>query len=249
MRLALGILALATLAGWSVSSSFSAKEYRLAGFTTSLVGRSENQRHNAELSMAQLRTIRLRPGETFSFNTTVGSFSRDQGYRRAPVSYNGNLISSWGGGVCQTSTTLYNAALLAGMDVTERHRHRFAPSYVAPGRDSAVAFNTIDLKFTNPYDFDVTFRGRVVHDRLEFVFVGAKPLPEPIRVQSKIVSAELPRPVRMGEGERVRIRNSGKAGFEVQTYRETPKGRELLSHDRYPSMDKVTELYGDEGIK
>ena len=73
------------------------------------------------------------PGQVFSFNKTVGSWTADRGYVRAPVSYDGELIKSWGGGVCQTSTTIYNAALMAGLEILERHHHHWPARYAPLG--------------------------------------------------------------------------------------------------------------------
>src|SRR5438132_13609304 len=83
----------------------------LAAFATSLNGRTASQRHNAMLSANDLNGSIVPPGEVFSFNKAVKTWSADEGYVKAPVSYDGELVRAYGGGVCQTSTTLYNAAL------------------------------------------------------------------------------------------------------------------------------------------
>src|SRR4029079_1760520 len=145
-----------------------------------------------DLALSRLNGTVVKPGETFSFNKIVGTFSRDQGYRKAPVSYNGQLVDSWGGGVCQTSTTLYNTALLGGMTIVERNRHRFCPSYVPPGRDAAVAFNTIDLKFRNPYDFPVRIQAVDRRDRLEVEILATHPLKDVPQVVSQVAQIHAP---------------------------------------------------------
>jgi vancomycin resistance protein YoaR len=123
----------------------------LVEFATSLEGRTPGQRHNATLAAKRIHGATLAPDTEWSFNQTIGQWVRSEGYVRAPVSYGGVLVPAWGGGVCQTSTTLYNAALLAGLEVLERHPHTIAPSYIAPGRDAAVAQGIADLKLRNPY--------------------------------------------------------------------------------------------------
>ena len=219
-----------------------AKPAVLASYSTSLDGRTYSQRHNAILAVKKLAEVKIAPGEVFSFNQQVGSWSRDQGYRRAPVSYNGTLIADWGGGVCQTSTTLYNAALLAGMKIVERSPHQFAPGYVAPGRDAAVAFGDIDLKFQNPLPYPVTLEGKVDHSRLVFTFTAEKQLPVKPEIVSQIKEVREPRVFRLpGDGGAHFIRNSGKAGCEVWTYRVTGDKRELLSTDSYPVMNVIQE--------
>jgi vancomycin resistance protein VanW len=136
-----------------VKASASGQWTPLVEFATSLEGRTPGQRHNATLAAKRVHGATLAPNATWSFNQTIGQWVRSEGYVRAPVSYGGVLVPAWGGGVCQTSTTLYNAALLAGLEVLERHPHTIAPSYIAPGRDAAVAQGIADLKLRNPYPF------------------------------------------------------------------------------------------------
>lgn len=214
----------------------------IASFGTPLSGRSHSQRHNSLLALNRLKGAQIRPGGTFSFNRRVGTFSQDQGYRRAPVSYNGQLISDWGGGVCQTSTTLYNAALLAGMKIVERHRHRFAPGYIPPGRDAAVAYSNVDLKFTNPYPFPIQIDGSVEGDVLVVSLIGRHELPMRPQVIAQIRQTQDYQTFRFGKpsGES-RVRNSGKDGCEVAVYRVTGDRRELISMDTYPAMNRVVQ--------
>ena len=217
-------------------------EVQLAAYTTSLAGRSSAQRHNSELALRRLVGAEIKPGETFSFNKRVGTFSRDEGYRRAPVSYNGQSIDSWGGGVCQTSTTLYNAALLGGMKIVERSRHRFMPSYVPPGRDAAVAFSAIDLKFKNPFPYPVRILGTMDGDRLTIGFYGSQSPKEKARIIQIVRQPLTPVTYSIGqESRRARVRNTGKEGFQVAVYRVVGNTRELISMDSYPAMGRVIE--------
>ena len=213
----------------------------LADFSTSLAHRSRNQRHNALLSTLKLDGAVIAPGEIFSFNQRVGSFSRDGGYRKAPVSFNGQLIDSFGGGVCQTSTTCYNAALRAGFGIVERNRHRFSPNYVPPGLDAAVAYYTIDLKFKNPYKFPVKIRARIENDQLRVGFYGeGEPLAT--KVETDVRQVREPTIFEIGDRRKAgRMRNTGKAGYSVQVYRTVEGQRELVSSDNYPVMDKVVD--------
>lgn len=214
----------------------------LARFSTSLAGRTKNQVHNATLSMARLKSVTLNPGETFSFNQTVGTYTCDAGYRKAPVSYNGQLIDGWGGGVCQTSTTLYNAALSAGMEIVERTHHRYAPRYAPPGRDAGVAYPNIDLKLRNPYDFPVQIKGSWTSKELVFeVSAAKKPTDLPAVVTRVLDKVEPAKIAITGESGFGRARNTGKAGYEVATYRIWRNRRELISTDFYPAMQKVVE--------
>jgi vancomycin resistance protein YoaR len=195
------------------------------------------------LALERLVGVEIPAGGAFSFNERVGTFSRDAGYRKAPVSYNGQLIDDWGGGVCQTSTTLYNAALLAGMQILERNRHRFQPSYVPPGRDAAVAFSNIDLRFRNPHPFPVRIEGEVHGGRLQVRLVGPQAPAVRPEVISDVHEVREPQIFTLGgPGGRRRVRNTGKAGFEVSVYRITGNRRERISHDNYPAMNRVVEI-------
>lgn len=212
----------------------------LATYSTTLEGRLRSQRHNAELCLDRLNGVEIGPHEVFSFNSSVGTWSRDRGYRKAPVSYNGQLVNSWGGGVCQTSTTLYNAALLAGLPIVERHRHRFAPGYVPPGRDAAVAFDRIDLRFVNPYPFPIRLKGTVENARLVVRILGQGP-GKAATVTTEVRQRRTPLEITISGGQSGRVRNSGKDGFEVLVWRALDGRRELVSVDDYPAMNRIVE--------
>ncbi len=248
---AVALSALAVLAGGGVLlAQAPPSKSRIAGYVTTLQGRTPNQRHNAKLALSKLIGFELKAGATFSFNQTVGTWTRDLGYRRAPVSYNGTLIDAWGGGVCQTSTTVYNAGLLAGLEVVQRHPHRFAPSYAPPGRDAAVAFSAIDLQLKNPYDFPLRLRGAIQGDDLRIWWEAAGGNAEKVRVAqvaSEVRSYSAPKDIQVerpiaGQEKSVYIRNAGKAGWEVATYRLTGSRRQLVSVDSYPAMDRIAEI-------
>ncbi len=138
----------------------------LSEFSTPLADRTPHQIRNAVKSAEAINGRTLQPGRILSFNETVGVWSRGRGFMRAPVSVGGMLVPSWGGGVCQTSTTLYGAALLAGLKIVERHPHAVAPSYVPSGLDAAVAPGVADLKIQNPFSFPVTVLLSIRGDRL-----------------------------------------------------------------------------------
>lgn len=217
------------------------KERCIASFSTTVENRSRNQRHNALLSAQRLDGVVIQPGETFSFNKRIGSFSKDGGYRKAPVSFNGQLINSFGGGVCQTSTTTYNAALLAGFEIVERNRHRFVPNYVTPGMDAAVAYYTIDLKLKNPYSFPVKVKARIEKDLLKVGFYGAGQ-PKVCRIDTQVRQVRMPGLFEMGDRRAAgRMRNTGKPGYFVQVFREIDGKRELVSSDNYPAMEMVVD--------
>lgn len=224
-------------------------QVELAGYATSLKGRTSSQAHNARLSALALDGKTIPPGATFSFNHAVQSWSLDAGYRKAPVSFDGELIRAYGGGVCQTSTTLYNAVLLAGLPIVERHPHVFRPQYIAPGRDAAVAYPGVDLRFKNPYAWPIVVRAIANSDTLEVHLWGAQRIEQSVRIVTEVLSTTNPRRLsrRLNSGSdpgRSYLRSPGAAGFRVVTYRVFKRAgpaerRERLSDDSYPAMHRV----------
>lgn len=226
------------------------RDHVMAAYFTSLEGRTAAQRSNALLAATAVDGAVIQPGHVFSFNRTVGPWTADRGYLRAPVSYEGELVKDWGGGVCQTSTTLYNAALVAGLDVLERHRHTWAPRYAPPGRDAAVAQYDIDLRFRNPNPWPVRIRTRVVGDSLGFELLGRESgavASVAALTTGRVDPVEITLPsVHVTPGRR-RIITRGKPGAKVAVYRVFLKGphagaRELVSRDSYPAMNRVVAL-------
>lgn len=240
----LGLAGAVALAAFTMPSV--PPEPELSRYATSLIGRSWAQRRNARLAARALDGLRLGPGEEMSFNRTVGPWEQEPGYVRAPVSVDGAMVSALGGGVCQTSSTLYNAALLAGLTVLERHPHTVAPGYVAPGRDAAVAWPGVDLRLRNPWPFRVRLHARVDSDKVE-VWVSAPQRPrDRYRVVQRVVAVEAPgrRPVAVPPG---RKGSRGGAGYETATVRLRIRNgdildREHLSSDHYPAVDRLDPI-------
>jgi vancomycin resistance protein YoaR len=105
--------------------------------------------HNVRLVADLIDRTLIPPGTTFSFNNTTGERNADKGFLEAPVIINGELQTGLGGGVCQVSTTVFNAAYEAGLDITERTNHALYISHYPQGRDATVNYPDLDLKFVN----------------------------------------------------------------------------------------------------
>lgn len=121
---------------------------KISSFTTRYNASAVNRAANVALA-AERVCREIASGEEFSFNAAAGARTAENGYRAAPVIWNGEYISGVGGGVCQVSTTVYNAALLAGMRITEFHPHSLAVGYVEPSFDAMVNGSGCDLRFVN----------------------------------------------------------------------------------------------------
>ena len=116
----------------------------------------------------------VKPSWTFSFNDTVGERTWDNGYKVAGVIIDGRPDVDYGGGVCQVSSTLYNAVLLAGLTPTDRTPHYFQSTYIAPGRDATVADGQIDFKFRNDFPHNVYLIAEALGSTLSVYVLGTK---------------------------------------------------------------------------
>jgi vancomycin resistance protein YoaR len=121
----------------------------LVGGYTTYYGGDPNRIHNVQLVARLIDRHTIAPGATFSFNKTTGERNAAKGFLEAPVIINGELESGLGGGVCQVSTTVFNAAYEAGLPITERHNHALYIDHYPLGRDATVNYPDTDLKFVN----------------------------------------------------------------------------------------------------
>jgi vancomycin resistance protein YoaR len=178
----------------------STAQVRAMGITTrvgqyeTIYGGDPNRIHNVQLVARLIDGKLIAPGATFSFNQATGARTADKGFRTAPVIINGEVTSGLGGGVCQVSTTVFNAAYEAGLKITERTNHALYISHYPQGRDATVNYPDVDLKFVNDtphwlllrtyvgsYSLDVDLYGaplhrRVVTDTRPLVTTGPAPV-------------------------------------------------------------------------
>ncbi len=129
------------------------EEKEIASFSTNLKGDSARL-NNISITCNTINGTTINPGETFSFNKIVGQPSAQKGYQEADVFVNKKTEKGFGGGNCQVSTTIYNAALkVDGISITERNPHKKKVSYIEEGKDAAVSYSGgLDLKFQNNTD-------------------------------------------------------------------------------------------------
>lgn len=202
---------------------------RRSAFSTDYSRSGENRKHNIRLALSRLNGVRIDAGEEFCFNRTVGRRTKANGYQTAKIIVGGEYVDGTGGGVCQASTTLYNAALLAGMRVTEARSHSLPPSYVPPSFDAMVNSGTSDLRFVNDGDGPVFIRAYGTDERAVVEFYGSE-LPYRIVRESKVISRSAVPDDRVvvdtdfryvtpdtAPGERVRV-SYGAAGVSSEGY-------------------------------
>lgn len=132
----------------------------LGQFSTSF-NDSTSRGSNIHVAGESTSDVLLMPGETFSYNKKTGARNWVNGYQSAPIIVGGKVVNGEGGGVCQVSTTIYNAALLSGLTIDEVHNHSLPSRYAPRGRDATVSYGYTDLKFTNPYTHPVYIKNIV----------------------------------------------------------------------------------------
>ena len=145
----------------------------LGTFTTSYTTSSSARSKNVENGCRLINGITLYPGEEFSTYESIKPFTEANGYYPAGSYLNGKVVESIGGGICQVSTTLYNAVLLSELEVTERHNHSMIVSYVDPSMDAAIAESAgKDFKFKNNSNYPIYIEGTTANKKISFTIYG-----------------------------------------------------------------------------
>lgn len=194
----------------------------LGAFSTDLSARTARQMANIRRAVCLLNGAVVPPGGEFSFNARVGPCTAAQGFVPAPTIVAGELTETPGGGVCQVSSTLYNAVLLSGLQIVERHPHSRPPLSVPPGRDAAVFAPNLDLRFQNNTNSKIVVQASISANRLICRIVGVS---KPKESFSLAVEA-------------AKARRSGKPAlvarlWRIKYVRGTEFAREMISEDVY----------------
>lgn len=137
-------------------------------YSTKLTDKAEGRVHNIKLAISKLDGTKVESGAVFSFNETIGPREESTGYKEAIIfDGHGNKTKGFGGGVCQVTSTLYNAARGAGLEIEERHQHSKEVPYVDEGDDATVSYyDNEDLKFKNTKDYTITIKAEATEDKV-----------------------------------------------------------------------------------
>ncbi len=225
--------------------------HRLASFTTTLEGRSSGQKRNLALAAALIHGQVIEPGQPWSFVGTLGPMTPERGFVKSNAYLDGETRPAYGGGCCQLASTVYNAALLANLEIVARSRHIWPVRSVPEGLDAAINDETLDLRLRNPHPFPVRLRVSASGGRVVVTFAGAKRFPERVTVQRRVLeTVAAPELVRTDDalppGEFKR-RRRGRRGVRVVVERTitTPDGaqrRETLSDDFYGPRNGIVAV-------
>jgi vancomycin resistance protein YoaR len=169
-----------TVPGERIDAAITARLLRAQGittlmstFTTLFDLTKTNRVHNIELAASLINHYFLAPGAVLSLNDFYGETTAEKGYKEAPVIVGRELVPGFGGGLCQISSTFYNAALLAGLEIVERHNHDLTVPYIEPGRDATISYGARDLKVRNNTEHTIMIEAFVEGDALTFRVFGS----------------------------------------------------------------------------
>ncbi|MBO4940225.1 MAG: VanW family protein [Clostridia bacterium] len=202
----------------------------LAAYTTYYSQKDGGRCANIEIAASLIHGVTLQPYGEFSFNQTVGRRTAEAGFQQAKIIVNGEYVAGVGGGVCQVSTTLYNAALKAGLTVTEFHPHSLRVGYVAPSRDAMVSTHS-DLKLYNPKNTPVFLSVSVFDGGIKIAFFGKKDGGRYEIVSKTLEEIPIPPPI-VKEGEKEEILRKGQVGVKSEAYLERYEKGKLVSRRR-----------------
>ena len=247
-----------------LASDFAGTTELVARCSTDLKSSTDNRRSNVLLSSQVFHGMTVASGQVVSFNETTGPRGKANGYLDAPViKADKSMEDEPGGGVCQSSTTLYNVILMAGLESVERYHHSFPSSYVPSGLDATVNYPTADFLFKNSRDTPVYLRAYIDDNSLHFEVYGL-PIPDGVTYQLRnevyeTQSAPETQYKQDTKGEFVTYtwetykKVSGRRGIKVRTYRDAYQnnqviGSELLADDYYKPIAPVVYVGMNPGV-
>lgn len=220
----------------------------LASYSTRFKPSQKDRSYNLKLACKAIDGHVLKPGEVFSYNKVVGPREKKYGFRDAPIFVNGGVEDGTGGGICQVSTTLYNAALLSNLKIVRRAPHSRPVAYAPIGRDATVAYPSIDLRFQNTTKAPIYISARIVGNTVNVSLYGMKTPGISVSLESDghqvIKPGEKRMPVSNLPPGKTTVKEPGRAGHKISIYRIVKQNgkilrRELVSNTYYRPEDRV----------
>lgn len=216
----------------------------LGTYETKFNKSTEGRVNNIYVAAQATNNILISPYEEFSFNKHTSGSDFVSRLKEAPVIRNGRLEDGLGGGICQVSTTIYNAALYAGLEITNVRNHSIPSSYIEKGRDATVSSGELDLRFKNNFDTPILIYNKIDGDKIISIIYGNESDKKDIEIVTEIVN-KYPNKTKyinsdklyIGEEE---IQKKGRAGYKVNTFRiyknQNETKKELIFESYYPPM-------------
>jgi len=221
----------------------------LSSFSTKYDASNYPRTTNLKLAMGKLNGVVVAAGETFSYNKTLGKRTAEAGYREAGGYAGGRVVQTLAGGICQISSTLYDAVVYANLDIVERHNHMFLAGYVGAGKDATVVYGSLDFKFKNTRKYPIMIKTSIGNGVAKIDIYGIK---EEVEYDVDIVTSVLSyTPFRviyeddptLAPGQE-KVSQSGMNGCKSITYKVVKLNgvevsRTVLSSDTYDPMNKI----------
>lgn len=211
-------------------------EVVLGSYSTPYNADRADRTHNLRLAAGKINKTVLHPGEEFSFNRIVGERGIQAGYREAPIFVDGEVRPSTGGGICQIATTMYNAALLANLDMVERHHHSRPVDYAPTGRDATVYWGQYDLRFRNSLKHPILILASVGSSEVTISILGSRADDAKVEITREGLTRipyetkEQPDP-ELEKGKR-KVEKPGREGWRVTVYRKATRGGEVIREEK-----------------
>ena len=228
----------------------------LGRFETYFNSQNYNRSTNIKLAASATTNILLNQGEVFSFNSNIQNSDIGKYLKEAPVIINGKSEKGRGGGMCQVSSTIYNAALYSGMSIISVRNHSIPSPYIEKGRDATVSGGIIDLKFKNNYKTPVYIYNQVMGNKIVCTIYGNKRDKQDIEIITEITDEINNRIIRKNSekydlGVKT-IEQEGRKAYKVKTYRvyksDFGNKSEYIGESYYPPQDKII-IYGTRELR
>lgn len=221
----------------------------LSSFSTKYDASNKDRTTNLQIAVNKINGTVLLPGEEFSYNNTLGERTVAAGYKEAKVFSNGQVVDGIGGGICQISSTLYDAVVFANLKITKRRNHQFVTSYVGAGRDATVVWGSQDFKFVNSRKYPIRISASIKSGVAEVLIYGVKEETEyEISIETKQIST-IPYTTKYVndsslESGKEKVKQSGANGRVVEAYKVMKLNgkvvsRTLLSKDTYIAKQQI----------
>ena len=224
----------------------------LSTFSTKYDASNAPRTTNLKLAMNKLNGVVVSPGETFSYNKTLGKRTAEAGYREAGGFAGGRVVQTLAGGICQISSTLYDAVVYANLEIVERHNHMFLAGYVGAGKDATVVYGAYDFKFKNTRKYPIMLKTSIGSGVARIDVFGIKEDVEyEVEISSKILSYTPFKVVRENDSSlapgKERVAQNGMNGCKSITYKilklnGKEVSRTVLSSDTYDPMNKIIKV-------
>lgn len=222
---------------------------KLAQYVTSYNPKDAERSTNVILATQKINNIVLGPGDVFSYNQVVGSRTVAAGYQNAKVFVGGTIVDGLAGGICQVSSTLYNAVLKADLEIVSRTNHSLPVSYVPLGQDATVADGSIDFKFKNSTKAPIKIMSSIGGGRLSFEIYGTNADPgKTIEIENETIQSIPFNTKRVEDGNIQQgstvVQQRGMNGCIVDTYKVVKRDgnvveRKKISRSNYTALDQV----------